>query len=223
KYESRVDMLVAPKTHLWWSDRHASHPFEQGSWVELGEEFFNAITDNPIPLDYRSIQALKNSPLAIDTYCWATLRAYAAQQKDQPQFVAWESLHSQMGGDYSNIWNFQQKLKKALEKVKLVYPWFVFEYTKGGITIMPCVPSVARKPKLESVKASSINIVQKEKIHISADAFSEATLIIANAGTGWCKYALQQQFIEYANKRGKPRDIDKAFLGFVSKKVKKKP
>ncbi len=223
RYESRVDMLVAPKSHLWWSDRHASHPFEHGSWVELGEEFFNAIIDNPIPLDYRSIQAIKNSPLAIDTYCWATLRAFAAQQKDQPQYVSWESLHSQMGGDYSNIWNFQQKLKKALEKVKLVYPWFLFEYTKGGITVIPCVPSVSRKPKIENLSIEPTSSSEKEKIKISAQAFSEACIIITNAGTGWCKYALEQQFVEYAKKRGQPRNIDKAFLGFVSKKVQKRP
>ncbi|MBP5976445.1 plasmid encoded RepA protein [Brasilonema sp. CT11] len=223
RYESRVDMLVAPKAHLWWSDRHPSLAFEEGSWVELGEEFFNAIIENPIPLDHRSIQAIKNSPLAIDTYCWATLRAYAAQQKDKPQFVSWEALHNQMGGDYKNIWNFQQNLKKALEKVKSVYPWFQFEYTTGGITVIPCVPSISRKSRKQNLKSVASVPSVNHQIQVSAEAFGEACIIIANAGTGWCKYALESQFYEYASKRGTPRNIDKAFLGFVSKKVKKRP
>ncbi|MBW4628208.1 MAG: hypothetical protein KME49_22525 [Brasilonema octagenarum HA4186-MV1] len=223
KLESRADMIVAPKIHLWWSDRNMNSVFEKGSWIELSEEFYNAIAKNPVPVDLRSVQALKNSPLAIDIYCWATLRAYAAQQKNKSQAVSWEALRDQIGCEYANVWNFQQKFKKALEKVQAVYPWFQFEYIPGGISVLPSAPSVTHKSRKRNTTVTSTTSSIDKDIQVSSEAFSQACLIIANAGTGWCKYALEKQFYEYSKKAGRPKNIDKAFLGFVRKKVQKHP
>jgi hypothetical protein len=36
----------------------------------LGENFFEAITAAPVPLDMRVLKTLKRSPLALDLYAW---------------------------------------------------------------------------------------------------------------------------------------------------------
>ena len=70
------------------------------SLVELGQNFFEAITAAPVPLDCRALKALKRSPLALDLYSWAVHKVYAVKQKGKPQFVPWKGLHAQFGGDY---------------------------------------------------------------------------------------------------------------------------
>ena len=39
-----LDMQVAPRGEFWWSLRDPSQAALWGSWIELGEEFFEAIT-----------------------------------------------------------------------------------------------------------------------------------------------------------------------------------
>ena len=57
-----------------------------GSWIELGELFYAAITSAPVPVDMRALKALKRSPLALDLYAWLTFQAFRAHQSDQPRF-----------------------------------------------------------------------------------------------------------------------------------------
>ena len=66
--ERTLDMLVAPRRELWWDPKQPGQESLWGSWIELSEEFFGAITKSPVPVDTRALQALKNSPLALDIY-----------------------------------------------------------------------------------------------------------------------------------------------------------
>lgn len=58
---------------------------------------------------------------------------------------------------------------------------------------------------------------------ISADAMELARKLAYDAGTGWDIYAIESQFVEYAQKKGLPDNPDGAFIGFVRNKVKKAP
>lgn len=44
------------------------------------------------------------------------------------------------------------------------------------------------------------------------------TLVI-EAKTGWDLYAIEQQFYDYINKVGQPKNLELAFIGFVKKKI----
>jgi hypothetical protein len=87
-----LNMSVAPKGVLWWDER----PPEQGalwdSWIQLGEDFYNAITAAPVPVDMRALKVLKRSPLALDLYAWATYSAYRTQKSGQSRSVSWKAL-----------------------------------------------------------------------------------------------------------------------------------
>lgn len=75
-------MQGAAQGDLWWSVRAPNQGALWGSWIELGEMFYTAITRAPVPVDMRTLRALKRSPLALDLYAWLTFQAFRAHNTD---------------------------------------------------------------------------------------------------------------------------------------------
>lgn len=145
-YHRLLNMGVVSEAELWWSPRRPEQGSLWDSWVVLGENFFNAITAAPVPLDIRVLRALKQSPFALDLYAWATYKAYVVGRKDQPQFVSWEALQRQLGADYGDLKHFRQKAMKVMKKVVTLYPGFKMENAEGGFYVLPgSTPSVRRR------------------------------------------------------------------------------
>jgi len=143
-----LDMQVAPKGELWWDDRKPLQDDLWESWIELGEEFYNAIIAAPVPVDMRALKALKRSPLALDLYAWATHKAPSVARKGKRQFIPWASLAEQFGTDYADHLDFKKKAKAALKKVKLVYPGLNYAEATGGVLILPTsLPAIPLKPR----------------------------------------------------------------------------
>ena len=80
-HKTWVDMRVAPKAMLWWDTSRSQQDNLWESWVELGEDFYAAITAAPVPVDMRALRALKRSPLALDLYAWVVHTAFTASRK----------------------------------------------------------------------------------------------------------------------------------------------
>ncbi len=135
--DARKDMLVAEDSMLWWDHNEADQPPKWGSWIELSEKFYKAITAAAVPVDVRALKALKRSPLALDLYAWLTYEAWRAQHKNEARFVSWELLHAQFGAEYGDMGNFRKKVKAALAKIRLVYPGLILGRRRGGIEILP--------------------------------------------------------------------------------------
>jgi hypothetical protein len=136
-------MEVAPEGELWWDPKQPDQAALWGSWIELGEKFFEAITVAPIPADMRALRALRRSPLALDLYTWATYRAYVVSRKGSAQFVPWEGLMKQMGCNYGGVRDFKKKALTALRKVRSVYPALKISDAEGGFMLHPCPPAIA--------------------------------------------------------------------------------
>lgn len=142
-----INMHVAPKGMLWWDEKKPAQGTLFENWIQLGEDFFNAITSAPVPTDMRILKALKKSPLALDLYVWATYTAYQTQQTNQSRSLSWEILHEQFGAEYGDIKNFSKKAWNALKKVQSVYSELKIERVRGGINILPSKPSITIKSK----------------------------------------------------------------------------
>lgn len=140
-----LHMHVAPKGELWWDPKQPLQDNLWGSWIELGEDFFTAITTSPVPVDMRALRALKRSPLALDLYAWASYRAFTVTKKGKPSFIPWAGLMMQLGTDYAERKDFKRYAKAALRKVQAVYPGLVLSYERGGITIHPSRPAIAAR------------------------------------------------------------------------------
>jgi hypothetical protein len=132
-----LDMPVAPHGMLWWDPKEPDQGTLWESWIDLGEDFYKAITAFPVPIDLRALRALKRSPLALDLYAWLALEAFKAHKAGNLRFVAWDLLHEQFGGDYSDMKNFAREARKALRKIQAVYPRLKIDTKRGGITIFP--------------------------------------------------------------------------------------
>jgi hypothetical protein len=132
-----LNMEVAPRGELWWDEKDPEQPALWGSWIQLGEDFFRAITAAPVPVDVRALKALKRSPLALDLYAWLSHEAYRAHKSGQPRFVAWSLLMEQLGTEYKEARNFQTKARAALRKVMTVYPSLKLGSLRAGVQIEP--------------------------------------------------------------------------------------
>lgn len=136
------DMQVTSEGELWWDTRNTHQGFLWGSWVELGEKFFEAIMAAPVPYDMRALRALKRSPLALDIYAVLNYRAYTTKE---PLFLSWEMLMGQLGAELATPNNFRIKIVPVLRKVLTVQPHLKVSRTKGGLTIQPSRPAISPK------------------------------------------------------------------------------
>ena len=138
-----LNMDVAPRGELWWDIKDPEQPSLWGSWIQLGEEFFEAIVAAPVPLDMRALKALKQSPLALDIYAVMNYRAHTAKE---PVFLPWELLMSQLGTDYTEIKDFKRNLLSTLRKVRAVGPQLRIGQVRGGIMLEPSRGAISAKP-----------------------------------------------------------------------------
>lgn len=135
--KSWLDMKVAPKAQLWWNPKDPHTATLWGSWIELGSDFFEAVTTGLIPLDTRALRKLKNSALNLDLYAWCAYNAYRARTKGEAVWITWRKLAQALGADYGRAKNFQQKASKALRAVRTVFPGLHYETHRAGFTILP--------------------------------------------------------------------------------------
>jgi hypothetical protein len=137
KGEAGRDMLITEDRMLWWNEKNPEQGALWGSWVELSEKFYQAITAAPVPADIRALKALKRSPLALDLYSWLTYEAFRAHKSGKPRYETWAQLHAHIGSEYGRLDNFRSKAKAALRKIQIVYPGLKLGRKQGGIEILP--------------------------------------------------------------------------------------
>jgi len=130
---------LADKSVLWW---HPKNPEQAGLWkstVTLSEQFFNEVTDRPVPIDMRAIKALKQSPMALDIYTWLT---YRASYLKRPTVIPWASLAMQFGSDYAVLRQFKAAFLAELRKVVLIYKYVNVEAADHGLIVRPSLTHI---------------------------------------------------------------------------------
>jgi len=133
-----LNMEVAPRGELWWDIKRPDQGALWQSWIQLGEEFYNALVSAPVPADMRALRALKRSPLALDLYVWVTYRVYSVNRRNEALAVSWESLSRQMGCDYRDVREFRREALRALRSIKTVYPGLnLSTKTRGRLVLRP--------------------------------------------------------------------------------------
>ncbi len=141
-----LDMAVAPAGELWWDSTRTNGDVFFESWVELGERFYGAITERPVPVDRRALKALKQSPFALDIYGWAVYQSFATTSRRR---VGWRHLQQQFGASYTSSKDFKKYFRLALAKVESLYRTakMPLRVVSGGIEVVPgrqLIPSRGR-------------------------------------------------------------------------------
>jgi len=157
-----LKMHVAPRGVLWWSKKDPEQASLFGSWIEISEEFFNAVMKHPHPLDIRVLRHIKDSSLGIDLYTILNREAYRAMKDDKPRFLAWEWLHEQTGNECERLDNFRRNALVQIEAIKAVHPSLIIKPQRGH---------KGQKSGLVISNLSTSSIVPREaaKAHVQSD------------------------------------------------------
>ncbi len=127
-----LNMEIAPEGVLWWSDKDPEQTALFGSWIEVGEKFFNAVMKSPYPLDIRVLRHIKNSSLGIDLYTILNREAYRAMKDGKPRFLAWEWLHEQTGNEYGRLDKFRKKAFEQINALLSVHSGLLVTQQRGN-------------------------------------------------------------------------------------------
>ena len=139
-----VGFRLSESREFWWSFKPDQKELFD-STVTLSEPFYEELVRNPLPIDLRALKALRKSPMAIDIYCWLTMRLLSVRK---PTLIPWKSLQEQFGAGYSldsaGRRDFKANFQKQLKKVLVVYPEAKVSVPdrKGGLLIKNSKPHV---------------------------------------------------------------------------------
>jgi len=131
---SRLNVQVTSFSELWWDTKTPDQESLWESYIRLNLEFFNEITRNAVPLDLRILATLKNSPLGLDLYMFIAWRTF---KLEKPAVISWESLQKQLGGQYSNTYDFSKKCRFHINRIKAIRPDLNVTFVKGRLCLKP--------------------------------------------------------------------------------------
>jgi hypothetical protein len=138
------------KAVLWWNPKDPKQQTLWESTLTLSERFFGEITTSPVPINIKTLEALRGSSMSLDIYCWLTYRNFYAQRSSR---IPWEALQAQFGAGYPETLlgkrHFKSKFLEALKKVSIAYPEAqklraetdVLMYVPGFPDVAPSVPN----------------------------------------------------------------------------------
>ena len=141
-----VGSLVADRAELWWDERRPDTPVLWDSTIRLGEEFYQEIIRNPVPIDLHILKALKRSSLGVDLYLWLTYRTFTLKA---PLRLSWKTLYRQFGADPAKAGNpntvndFRTKCLRELTKIKTAWPALTYRAARGVVVVYPTTPRIA--------------------------------------------------------------------------------
>lgn len=146
------------KGDLAWNEQTLTRRLTADSHIVLGERFFAAVKENPVPIDMRAIHGLKHSALALDLYTWASYRTFIESTKESkeraaPQLVGWRELMFQVGANYAKPRQFKAKIPRVLEQIRSVYPELQVDLMEQGLVVYASRPSVQIKEGRSAIEA----------------------------------------------------------------------
>ncbi len=139
------NLLLADSFQLWWTPQIFPDGPPATSSITLSANFFEQLVASPVPLDLRAVRVLKQSPLALDLYAWATRRV---SYLERPTLISWEALRRSFGAGYAETpqgrVKFRAKALEALRRVCRVYSALHLEIESGGVILRPSAPHVPK-------------------------------------------------------------------------------
>jgi hypothetical protein len=225
-------LFVAKEYNLWWNPKAPNQMPLWKSTITLSPEFFSEIIDRPVPVDMSALKALKRSPMELDIYCWLTYRM-SYLKKDT--VIPWPYLQLQFGSNYAEtaqgLRDFKKKFLLRLKKVHGVYDAAKVFDVENGLLLKPSPPHVAKMPvpmlpgsrrrpaanEEVAEKFAALLASDDVPIRLRTETFEKAR----EAAPRFDIYFLENEWREWIAKKGeRPKDPDKAFIGFCRQKAK---
>ena len=145
RVEATMNAPIARTTEFWWSERQPDAHSLWESKIVLGEDFFNEIIRNPVPLDMNILKGLSRSPLGLDLYLWLTYRTFGLTR---PLRLTWRQLYEQFGADPAKASKvaqqaFRRDCLRELQKIQRAWPDLHYRTVKGALLLSPSPPRIA--------------------------------------------------------------------------------
>lgn len=212
------DVKVAPRFELWWSEKKPDEASLWNSYIEISEEFREAILSAPVPLRTDILKGLHKSPLALDVYMWVSYRLFTMRANgDEAITLGYGRLQEQFGTGISeaNYHKFRERFKQALAKV--AEHWrddqgkilLNYDLDTTGLTLYrsPFIVGAAR------------NVTQGDRLRPVPDSrsFDPDTRRVARQAAGqWNLDWLERQYFEWIEREGiTPKQLRAHFLDFI--------
>lgn len=118
------------------------------SEVTLSGDFFESLKDRALPLDRRAIRGLQHNARALDIYTWAAHRLPRVRAGGRGDFVSWQALQGQFGGEtkptLEGLKAFKREFLVALRAALAAYPKAKVEQVDGGLRLHRSAPPITR-------------------------------------------------------------------------------
>jgi hypothetical protein len=134
KQWSRTNIQVSSQSQLWWDEKLPEQQSLWESYIRFNMDFYNEIMRNAVPFDLRVLSILKNSPLGLDLYMFIAWRIFKIST---PVLISWESLQKQLGGQYSNTYDFSKKCRFHIKRIQALRPDLKMTFAKGRLCLKP--------------------------------------------------------------------------------------
>ena len=144
--EATLNSVMARRTEFWWNECKPDQSSLWESKIELGEDLFNEIIRQPVPIDMNTLMALKRCALGLDLYLWLVYRIFALRA---PQRLTWRQLYQQFDAnpakapDKRAVQNFRIKVLRELKKIKMAWPELNYATAPGLLILHPSTPAIA--------------------------------------------------------------------------------
>jgi hypothetical protein len=134
-YLAERDIKISDGRFFFWNVKDANQPSLWENSVELSDRFYKLLINNPVPLDWRVLRGIKQSPMALDLYMWLTHRMSYLQK---PVCIEWEMLQEQLAGEVEEIRKFRQLVRTHLKKITTIWKELNVDASKpDGIYLYP--------------------------------------------------------------------------------------
>ena len=130
------NLLIADSAQALWNPKR---PDERSLWetqLTLSDGFFSDVVAHPVPINLEVLRTLRQSPMAMDIYCWLGYRVFLLRAAGRPSVtIPWEALklHGENGGkrvlqfgsgfedSAEGLKGFRRSFSKRLKEALLFY------------------------------------------------------------------------------------------------------
>ena len=129
---------IAEIQNLWWDPRDPEVQMLWTSSIELNHRLFREIVEQAVPLDMRTLRAIRRSPLGIDLYMFITNHTYQKWSRWETLKVPWRELDEQVGSEPNrrgtkDVSRFRANAIRELKKLKNVWPELRYRIQPGTL------------------------------------------------------------------------------------------
>ena len=125
----------------FWIEKNPSQGTLWQPEMTLATDYYNVLKDYRVPVDFRAMVGLQESPRAMDVYLWLS---YRMRNVKKPTRIPYAALHSVFGTGIKKLYHFKQRLKLTLKEVIPFYPEAKIDFMsdKDYVTLYPSKPAI---------------------------------------------------------------------------------